>query len=346
MKRGHVSLDRAVLYEYDLAHDPVIPVTPNVWKIQSPFGSFALKKSSTDPGQLFNINNQLQRLAAQNFSAVIPFVPNKFGESVIPVQSGQGAYYVTTWIGENLEKTSVQGWETEVLRLIALMHQYTVQVAIPSDMLKKWHVITARRLMRRWMNGLQLLNGFKEQCEREKYPSPFFVAFMANASYIIDTVQQSIEILRLRAEKVDDRDEMRYVLCHGRLHRGNIVRRRNGRLVLIDFDHANMDTPVRDLALFFRRHMPAYDWHTRTADEWLSHYEKIFPLTNDEKHLLAIYFMYPQKIIRCVQTYLSVSSSSSRSEMVMVQRLEKYLHQFLLIRDYARYFLRTRLDPV
>lgn len=347
MKHGHVSLDRAVLHEYDLAYDPVFPLTPNVWKIHSPFGPFALKKSRVDPGHLTNINGQLQRLAAHHFSAVMPFVLNKFGESVIPVPSGQGAYYVTRWIGRSLAQTDEQEWETEVLRLMARMHRYTVQIAPATMMMKRWNVITVQRLMRRWTNGLQLLQRFKETCEREKYPSPFSVAFLANSSYIIETVQQAIEHLRHWAEKVDEQNEMRYVLCHGRLHRGNIVRQRKGRFVFIDFDHANMDTPVRDLALFIRRHLPEYDWNRHTADEWLNHYEKIFPLTDDEKHLLAIYLMYPQKIIRCVQFYLHRSSFSSLSELDMVHRLEKYLHHFLLIRDYTGYYLRTRrLDPI
>ncbi|MBO8172530.1 MAG: phosphotransferase [Bacillaceae bacterium] len=327
-----------VLREYDLVPRTIIPLPgKNVWKVVTPFGHFLLKKSHASSEQLQFVAEHLQVLARKGFSAALPFVPTKYGEAFVSSESG--LYYLVPWVegplSRDWQENESLDWHEKVLEKMAQMHYLTLRFWSRNHKFHQWNRVTGQKLIRRWEKRLDMVKKYNEEVKKSAYPSPFETAFKANASSIVEMGKTAIAQLR---EWLDRKKQFRHVFCHGRLHRENILFNQRGQVVFIDFDHANLDTPVRDLALFFRRHMNRFDWHFEVGDDWMEIYQTIFPLTEQERRLMSVYLLYPERIMKLIQQYQNRDRDSS--EIFFVRQFEKQVNQCLLIRQFAYHFIR------
>ena len=91
----------------------------------------------------------------------------------------------------------------------------------------------------------------------------------------------------------------RYVMCSAMVWDASSVLHTKEGSYLLHFDRANMDSPARDLALYISRKVDlSGDQGLKGCLEYLASYEEVFPLTQSEKLLLAIFLLFPELCLK------------------------------------------------
>jgi hypothetical protein len=120
--------------------------------------------------------------------------------------------------------------------------------------------------------------------------------FMSPAEYTlsinISNIYKSLSICNDRIDewykKVKDKNKKRLVVLHNNLDLSHFIR--NDRPYLISWDKSKIDIPVFDLYKLYKNNI------NFNFEELLKRYEKINPLSDDERDLLIILLSLPDKI--------------------------------------------------
>lgn len=130
-----------------------------------------------------------------------------------------------------------------------------------------------------------------ERCYLEVVPE-----FLGQALEIIESMQQS-GYDGLRSQALGEG-----FICHGEYHQHNVYFDRSG-LVLANFDHARLDLPCMDVALFLRKIMEKQGWKTSLGERALKAYEVVRPMSGQERKILGFCFAYPEKLWKIANHY-------------------------------------------
>ena len=120
--------------------------------------------------------------------------------------------------------------------------------------------------------------------------------FMSPAEYMlslnISKIYESLSFCNTKIEnwykKVKDKNKKRLVVLHNNLDLSHFIR--SDKPYLISWDKAKIDIPIFDIYKFYRNNMNV------NFEELLKRYEKINPLSDDERELLIILLSLPDKI--------------------------------------------------
>lgn len=276
-----------LLFEYDLAPLSIKSVDKrNSWRINTVHGDFFLKRLEIHQKQLSSTAEKIALLQKNEFSGVIPYEKTKYGEYF--VTDGKYLYVLSPWIEKAKEIHELKKWETKVLKQMALMHKKS---EMPSH-------------SRDFYAGI--LTGVKNKWEErvEEFKSFRFKKHTRMNSLIDEGRKKALRLAQSAMSRIDEMNQsslleksVRIAICHGRIHRKNIIVGKNAKIYFTHFENSTMDTPVKDIALFFRRYAPYIQWDPRLGHEWLKGYNQVYPLTHGEKFLLGSYLLFPERVI-------------------------------------------------
>ncbi|MGN0304739.1 MAG: CotS family spore coat protein [Lachnospiraceae bacterium] len=114
------------------------------------------------------------------------------------------------------------------------------------------------------------------------------------------------------------------VFCHGDFQHHNILMNEKG-VFLINFEKFTLDSPAKDLSLFFRKIMEKNNWSGFWGQRMLKAYEKQRPLSKAERLDLYYRLSYPEKFWKIVNFYYN--SSKVWIPAKNLEKLEKLLKQ-------------------
>lgn len=284
--------------EFDL-HPYQLENLGKVQRLYTPRGSFALKKVKLEQEQAEQITLFFQELKERQFPYFNPPLPSKYGDSLIPLQGEY--YYVTTWLDDHVEIKYRNDWELLILEAMAKLHALSAPFAHRGQSEPS---LTAQELLNRWHKRLIQMNEFKSFAQDRSFMSPIEMVFVEQFEYLQELGLRATKYLQEWQKRVEEGKHVgQLVLCHGYLHRNHVLHGKKKELYIINFDHARIDSPARDLALFYRRHLDKAFEDESTALEWLRLYEEHFPLNRADKMLLAIYLLFPERVFKEVENY-------------------------------------------
>jgi spore coat protein YsxE len=324
--------EELVYKEYDF-YPQQVENRDNVRKIVCDRGTFAMKKAAVGQEQLQFIEKSFSHLDEHQFKHFLPYYPNKFGDSHVTFQNE--SYYVTPWVEDAVEEKYRDDWERQIIQCMGQLHQATLSFA--EQHLAK-PSLSSPVLLQRWHSRLIQMNEYKKFAEDREIMSPIEMTYVANFDYLHELGLRAIRYLKEWREKENKTDKARMVLCHGHIHRKNVLHDRE-QFYFIDFDHANIDSPARDLALFFRRHLEkALEGDEETALKWLETYEKEFPLERGDKILLAIYLLFPERVFKEIEIYYQGARDWHPLKQV------RYFERQMKVTHLIRRFVKEMLD--
>lgn len=324
-----IDIEQLVYEEYDM-HPFQIEYDGNIRKITCQRGVYALKKCKVGERQLRFVTHWFNCLAEQNFTGFHPMTLNKFGDHIVLVQNE--SFYVTQWIHESMENKYLQNWEIGVVRQLGQLHHASAQCE--QELFRAQPTLPIAFIISRWQNRVRKMAMYKQMAEDRHVLSPFDMAFCSQFKYLSDLSQKAMTYLQELDEKIKRRDKERVVLCHGHIYRQHVLQK-GEQLCFINFDYATIDSPVRDLALFFRRHInPNMDWSHKTGFSWLTAYENIFPLEEGEKLLLGIFLLFPERVFKEIEAYYR--GKRDVDPMKLVKYFERQIELTFDIRSFVR----------
>lgn len=302
----------SIFFQYDLYPDR-IESTGKVKKLFTSRGKFALKQTTMTSSEREWFDHVLHRLKELNFSNYVPIYPTKFGDDVV-VADGQ-TYYLMPWVEEASSGGSTK--EKALIEDVAAIHALTEKEQTYSRQLL---ANSYRSLLEKWHSQEREMERFAKEAEKSTFLSPFQFTFVSNYPRTRRLVKESKQHLSDWYDMCERKQNIRGVLCHGKLSAAHFILRREGGQ-LFNFERAVIDTPVRDLAVFFRKTILFEEESTLSTQQLLACYENRFSLLDEEKSLLASFLVYPEYVYLLMKEYHI--NAQERTESEYVQRLEK-----------------------
>ena len=123
---------------------------------------------------------------------------------------------------------------------------------------------------------------------------------------IPDFLKQAYEITsKMKESGYDTFREQAFLegrICHGEYMQHNVLLDRS-KLILTNFEHAHLDVQCMDVALFLRKIMEKQGWRISQGEKFLRAYEYICPLNEQERQILALRLLYPEKLWKLANHY-------------------------------------------
>ncbi|MGO4888593.1 spore coat protein YsxE [Anaerobacillus sp. MEB173] len=313
-----------ILFQYDLYPDR-IEQHGKVKKIVTGYGNFALKKTNFTEEQAEWFIHVMRRLERLGYENVIPIIPTKYGDYI--VTNNQQSYYLMPWL-EEFDHNRISKEEV-ILQQMAKLHGLTEkeQKYSPETLENSYNA-----LIQRWERRRLEMERFAQFAETKTYMSPFELTFLTHFGRLIKMAEDSVYYLKSWYEACQENGKYRSVLCHGRLSRHHTLFDRYGNGYLFNFERAILDTPARDLAVFYRKSLQYTPWDEDEGIRWMNIYQSQFPLVAEEKQLFISYLSYPEPVFRVIDDYQE--RKNYLTELQYVQRLEKRLLNMARIRRF------------
>ena len=111
---------------------------------------------------------------------------------------------------------------------------------------------------------------------------------------------------------------------HGSYNYHNIIFS-NGNTAVTNFDKYKNECQISDLYQFMRKILEKYDWDIQTAYKMMEEYDKIKPVSDTERALLAALFAFPEKFWKVMNYYFN--SNKAWIPPKTKEKLEKVVQQ-------------------
>ncbi len=175
---------------------------------------------------------------------------------------------------------------SDLVDLLAVLHSKTTHyVEVSEDEYKK--------LYEDIKNNLSYLTSYYEDYvslfEQNVIMSPSEYLFCRNSTQIFSTISYVEEKLEEWFQLVKEKKQERHVVLHNNLELSHFIR--GEKPYLIGFEKAKFDMPIFDLYKLYKKNGEDFDFPSL-----LKRYEKKYPLLEEERKLLFILLLIPNKI--------------------------------------------------
>lgn len=261
----------------------------------------------------------LTRIKAAGMDGVDSYVRNKENQ-ILSADRMNHTYILKDWY-EGTECNIYQPNEIqEATRNLALLHramawpeaediQDTVIHSVKDEFLKH------TRELKKIMNYMR-----RRSCksEFELYFAKYFDLFYDEAEKVLLQVQDWDEALFQEHIRKNGQ------LCHGEYTHHNVIMSRQ-KVITINFEKYQPDTPMHDLYQFMRKVLEKNEWAPSVGELMLETYEQINPLTEEERQNLYFRFAYPEKFWKMANHYYN--SNKAWIPEKNIEKLKKLVEQ-------------------
>jgi CotS family spore coat protein len=256
-----------------------------------------LKEVKGSPKRLQIQKQLLEQISENGYPDVEQIIPTKEGEPF--ARDEEQAVYCLKDYREGRE-CNIRDWREcgrmaeymaglhQAMRLPELIEKSAVKPFFLPDELEKHNreLKKARRFL-------------KEKGQK----TDFELALWGHYDFFYEKARQTLEEIQAREEVFSpDRIRQEGYICHGDLQHHNGLFCEEG-MFFINFEKFTADSPVRDIALFFRKMMEKNNWSPELGRYVLASYEKKRHLSPEEKIQLYYRLSYPEKFWKIVNFY-------------------------------------------
>ena len=175
------------------------------------------------------------------------------------------------------------------------------------------------------------LKKIKRYLKAKRQKSDFEYFLYQNCDRFLDKSEKILEEVKSQNEMLNEEKILRKgSLCHGDLQHHNTLLGKEG-IFFINFEKFVLDSPMRDLGLFFRKMMEKNNWSKELGLYILDCYEKQRILSQEEKYQLYYRLSYPEKFWKIANFYFNSpkawipEKNTEKLEKVLKQEEEKFL---------------------
>lgn len=228
-------------------------------------------------------------------------------------------YYLIPWLkGSNMARHEKKG--EYMFRELARMHSLTAkEISINEKEVEEHHQQTKLR----WEKEMNVFDRVMDVFEQKWYMSPFEWLFVENYHQIRQAFDYAFTMLNQWYELIMEKKKTRTVLIHGKLSFDHYIFDEKGYGYFINLENSRITSPYYDLLPFFSHWLDSYPTECSECVEWLSMYNKYFPLREEERKLLKAYFAYPGAIIDVLSEYFQVKKINH--ELELTKKLQQKL---------------------
>ncbi|MGM9923793.1 MAG: spore coat protein YsxE [Bacillus sp. (in: firmicutes)] len=290
----------------------------SIYKIYTDQGVYALK--SIAPQHSMDFIRHVQRLYQRGYNRVVPIYTTHDGR--YGVLYNNRLYYLMPWLandesGERNEK------HKQMFRELARIHTLTVKdlPIEPED--REVHFEKTTDL---WKKQQKFLEEYIGRCEKKWYMSPLELMFCSCYYDVSQALSFSMRKLEEWYEATKDDEKVRTVIIHGKVSIKHFLLNDRGAGYFINFENAKPLPQHFDLLPFFGKYCNTFPTRCDECVEWFYHYNKYFPLREEEIMLFISYLAYPQNFIQTIELYHE-KKHDRKTEAQYVKELQKHYWQ-------------------
>jgi len=144
----------------------------------------------------------------------------------------------------------------------------------------------------------------KKRIDRQSCFNELDLMVMQNFDYYLERVKEAEELLLTSGYEAEmERATQERIVCHNAFKGENIRQDEMGKIYVTGFGKCAFDSPLTDLAAFFRRYLKKTDGDIEIAAEILEAYSQKRQLSSDNIRILQGMLTYPDKFMRLCNEY-------------------------------------------
>lgn len=97
-------------------------------------------------------------------------------------------------------------------------------------------------------------------------------------------------------------------LCHGDLDQHHVLMGSH-YVAIVEYNRMHLGLQVEDLYRFMRKVMEKHNWNLRLGGMMLDAYERVLPMTKEERRALYYLFLYPEKYWKQINYYYNANKA-------------------------------------
>ncbi|WP_100011961.1 phosphotransferase [Lentibacillus sediminis] len=318
---------KKVLNSYSVQPLDIEEVTPRLYRIRDVHQEYALKQSFLSKDSLNDWEAVYHQAFSRHLSSVVPVYLTK--QRNLYVEMGESIYYLSPWIESNArfkDRPAIEGF----YQSLGMVHAQTKQtLEIDTGKLEaSFH--TYQTFCEE--SGKELL-AVVEQFEQRHYMSPFELSVCTHYRDLEFSIREISRRTSLLLDELQGEVRWNYSLCHGNPRLSHSL---SGSVpYLINWENARYDSPVMDLADFFKQEVRYYDYPMDQLVESFSVYHQENELTTLELQQLTIHMLNPANYMKILRHY--VNDPQGSPEVQQVSRLQQAYRQLRFGLQFSRY---------
>jgi CotS family spore coat protein len=249
-------------------------------------------------------NRVTQQIRDGGYPHVDVILPNKEGMLVTKDWDEQ-SYVVKQWYpGRECDS----GSESEILtavRNLARLHR-VMHVKGEQDLEKSFQAPTPLEEIRSRNQELKKVRTFLQRknskCEFERLLQNSFPVYFEQAQEVQHQLEQNDCANLVSASREDGS------ICHGDYDYHHVLLA-GQEIATIGFERCRYDLQINDLYRYMRKILEKHDWDVRLGMHMLEQYTSIRNISGEERRLLYLRMMYPEKFRKLANSYLGSSKA-------------------------------------
>lgn len=296
-------------------------------------GLFTLKEfiGSKEKAEIMDILLTRMRKQLPSDIQVEAILKNKEGGMLTEDTDGT-VYMVKSWFeGRECNVKDIEECEVAVSILASLHNTMTLSKELVND--SDLAGVNTFSLGNEYLRHNKELKKVRRFLKEKSQKTDFELFLNKNYDYYLNQAEQILQDYNQYSfleNEGDSRGELTF--CHGDYQYHNILITDNGTSV-INFDKIIIDRQIRDLYLFMRKILEKSNWSQETGERLIAAYDRVRPISAEDRISLYYRFAYPEKFWKIVNFYYNSRKSwipgKNMEKLQKVLAQEKDKQQFL-----------------
>lgn len=287
-----------VLNQYDLKIKSTKRVRGSYY-CETDRGLMLLKEYESSEGKLQILEKLQLYLEKQGFQTD-RVLRNNEGELISQGPDG-GVYVLKKWYEHRESEPGLEEDIMKGIRVIANLHTCTKDLR---EVFGEEDVIPpGKNLYETITKHNREMMKAKRFAEKLRNKSAFELQLIQDIGKYYTQALQAQEMLnREKYEELRRQAQKLKTVCHGNVRYHNILMA-EGKAIIVNYIRAGVNVHVYDVYTYLKKCMEKNEWDVGLAEKILIEYEKINAISREEKDILKVMIVYPEKFWKIVNSY-------------------------------------------
>ncbi len=288
-------------------------------------GTKQLRLNPSPAKRICFAHNVKENLLTNGFGFTDRFIPSVQNRPYY--QLGNNTYTMTPFIeGHESDFSDAECIKKSICR-IAQMHK-------DSAIIKNFNETPpiSENLINYCEKKIKRFKALKKQTQNKSSYTDFDIIFIKNFDFFLNEAEKSVNLLKESSyDKLYKKAIENNSIAHHGLMEETILHSKTG-VYIMGFEGCTVDIPLMDLADIIKRYIRKHNENYAGANELISEYCKINPLSKEEIDVLYAYLVFPDKFINTIIEFYSKKRSFTPNSTV--NRLTKTIGQKIHYKNY------------
>ncbi|WP_180954439.1 CotS family spore coat protein [Bacillus sp. V5-8f] len=287
-----------------------------VVKVETDKGTYALKKVDHKPQKLHFIYEAQEHLWKNDFHNQPRWRITCNGQSFVPASDGN-FYFLNEWIDGTESDIRKLDQLKEIMRLQAALHHCSVGFSpSPYAVIRtKWHGWD-----KKYESAVEKLKSLYNEVKQQP-ESHLGSVFLETAPVMIKMADDGKKHLNATAyQQVLNQAVIEKGFIHGDFAYHNLIRSKDGKMHVIDFDYCSQNLRIHDVARFLRKVMQRANWDIDLNYTILQAYHEINPLCKEELEVLKAVMHLPKSYWKIVERSFITQRYTQEKTVQMISK--------------------------